>query len=88
MKKNGIRTLLLMILLVLAVVLGQVIGTSCAGMKTLSWLGACAKFGLSPVDLDLSVVKFTFGMTVSINVAQAILLLAAILAYIKIKVRE
>lgn len=88
MKKNIIRSLLLIILLVLAVVLGQIIGTSCAGMKTLSWLGASAKFGLSPVELNLSVVKFTFGMIVSINVAQSILLLAAILAYIKIKVRE
>ncbi|XOQ47955.1 MAG: DUF4321 domain-containing protein [Eubacteriales bacterium] len=88
MKKNGIRTLLLIILLVLAVVLGQIIGTSCAGIKNVSWLGATAKFGLSPVELDLSVVKFTFGMLVNINVAQAILLLAAILAYIKIKVKE
>ncbi len=87
MKNNGIKTLLLIILLVLAVVLGQIIGASCAGIKYLSWLGAAAKFGLSPVELNLSVVKITFGMMIGINVAQAILLLAAILTYIKIKVK-
>ncbi|MBW7572956.1 DUF4321 domain-containing protein [Caproiciproducens faecalis] len=88
MKKSGIKTLLLIILLVLAVVLGQIIGTACAGISYLSWLGASAKFGLSTVELNLAVVKITFGMMVGINVAQAILLLASIVAYIKIKVRE
>nr|WP_319489635.1 DUF4321 domain-containing protein [uncultured Caproiciproducens sp.] len=88
MKKNGIKTLLLIILLVLAVVLGQIIGASCTGIKYFSWLGAAAKFGLSTVELNLSVVKITFGMMIGINVAQAILLLAAILTYIKIKVKD
>ncbi len=88
MKKNLIKTLLLIIMLLLSVVLGQIIGTACIGMKYLSWLGAAANFGLSPVELNLSVVKFTFGMIISINVAQAILLLIAILSYTKIGIKE
>ena len=88
MKKNLIKTLLLIIMLLLAVVLGQIIGTACLGMKYLSWLGAASNFGLSPVELNLSVVKFTFGMIISINVAQAILLLISILTYTKIGIKE
>ena len=47
-----------------------------------------ANFGLSPVTVDLAVVNFTFGMMANFNVAQAILLLVAILAYIKIRVKD
>ena len=88
MKKNIIKTLLLIILLLLAVVLGQIIGDSCKGVASLAWLGAGANFGLSPVTVDLAVVNFTFGMMANFNVAQAILLLVAILAYIKIRVKD
>ena len=88
MKRSPIKTLLLIVLLLLAVVLGQILGTACAGTKYLSWLGAAANFGLSPVDLDLSVVKLTFGMIIKINVAQAVLLLISILAYTRIKIKE
>ena len=88
MKRSLIRTLFLIILLLLAVVLGQLLGAACAGMKYFSWLGASASFGLSTVQLDLSIVKFTFGMLVKINVSQAILLLLAILTYTKIKIKE
>lgn len=88
MKKNIIKTLLLIILLLLAVVLGRILGSACAGIKYLSWLGAAANFGLSPVDLDLSVVKFTFGMIVNINVAQAVLLLIAIFSYTRINIKD
>ncbi len=88
MKRSPIKTLLLIVLLLLAVVLGQILGTACAGVKYLSWLGAAANFGLSPVDLDLSVVKLTFGMIIKINVAQAVLLLISILAYTRIKIKE
>lgn len=88
MKRSLIRTLFLIILLLLAVVVGQLLGAACAGTKYFSWLGASASFGLSTVQLDLSIVKFTFGMLVKINVSQAILLLLAILTYTKIKIKE
>lgn len=72
-------------MLVLAVVLGKAVGGASAGVKWLSWLGVAAKFGVSTVSIDLSVLQITFGMMVNINVAQALLLLAAIFAYTKIK---
>lgn len=86
MKNNLIRSLLLIILLLLAVVLGKIIGAACIGIKYAAWLGAGASFGFSPLSVNLSVINFTFGIMVNFNVAQAILLLFAILSYPRIKV--
>lgn len=86
MKKNLMKTLLFIILLLLAVVLGKIIGAACAGIAYASWLNAGASFGFSPLSLNLSVISLTFGAMININVAQAILLLIAILAYPRIKV--
>ncbi|NLJ31065.1 MAG: DUF4321 domain-containing protein [Clostridiales bacterium] len=86
MKKNLTKTFLFIILLLLAVVLGKITGAACAGIPYAAWLGTGAKFGFSPFSVNLSVVSFTIGATVDINVAQAVFLLAAIIAYPKIKV--
>ena len=88
MKKDIIRTLLLGILLLLAIVLGKVIGNVTAGVPFLSWLGLSAQFGLAPATLDLAVLTVTFGLQISLNVAQAILLLVAILVYSRIHIHE
>ena len=85
MKKGILKTLLIVVLLLLAVVLGKAGASALTGVKFLSWLGACAKFGISTVTVDLSVLQFTFGMMININVLQAILLLAAILFCSRIK---
>jgi hypothetical protein len=85
MKKGIIKTLLFIVMILLAVVLGKAAGTAAAGVRYLAWLGIGAKFGVSTVTVDLSVVQFTFGMMISINVAQALLLLTAILIYTRIQ---
>lgn len=72
----------------LAVVLGKLIGSVTVGNPYLSWLGTSANFGFPSVPIDLAVVTFTFGIMISINVAQAILLLLAILVYTVIKIRD
>lgn len=88
MKKNLIKTLLLILLLLLAVVLGKIIGAASEGVRMLSWLGASARFGFAPITADLSVIKLTLGAQISVNVAQALLLLTAILLYLRIKIKE
>lgn len=88
MKKNLIKTLLLVVLLLLAIVLGKALGSVCSGVNYLAWLGMSANFGLDPTTLDLAVFNVTFGAKISLNVAQAILLLIAILCYIKIRVKD
>lgn len=84
MKKGILKTFLLIVLLVLAVVLGKAGGSAVAGIHALSWLAMGAKFGVSTVTVDLAVLQLTFGMMVNISVLQAILLLAAILFYTRI----
>ena len=85
MKKGIIKTLFFIVALLLAVLLGKAAGDMTVGISWLSWLGTYAKFGISTVNINLSVLQITFGMMVNINVAQTILLLTAIFFYTKIK---
>ncbi len=87
MKRNFLKILLCTLLLLLAVVLGKVAGSACAGVPALSWLNLGTSFGFAPTTIDLSVLQFTLGFTMQINVAQGILLIAAILASCKIKIK-
>ncbi len=88
MKKGIVKTLLLIILLLLAIVLGKIIGTATAGISYLSWLDVAAKFGFTPINLDLTVINLTIGAMINVNVAQAILLLASIIIYTRVKIKE
>ena len=88
MKRNLLRNLLLIVLFILAVVLGKLIGIAVQGVPFLEWLGISVSFGFPSVPIDLSVVTITFGILVNINVAQGILLLAAILIYSAIRIRD
>lgn len=88
MKHNWLKNLLLIILMLLAVVLGKVIGSVVGKISFLAWLGVGANFGLEPVTVNLAVVNFTFGLMVSVNVAQALLLAVAILAFNAIRLRS
>ena len=85
MKKGIIKALSFVVLIILAIVLGKALGNAVAGISFLSWLSISAKFGISTVTIDLTVLQVTFGMMININVAQAILLLASIFTYTKIQ---
>lgn len=87
MKKGILKTFLFIVMLILAVVLGKAAASACADVRYLSWLAASAGFGFSPVKVDLSVVSFTFGLSVDIDAAQALLLLAAVFIETRIRVK-
>lgn len=87
MKKGIIRALLFLTLIILAVVLGKAIAGVTSGVSFLSWLSITAKFGISTVTVDLSILSLTFGMLIDVSVAQALLLLLAIFIYIRIQVK-
>ena len=83
--KNGIpRIFLFIVLLVLAIVLGKAVSDVAAGTRFFSFLSAGANFGISTVTIDLAVLRLTFGMTINLNVAQALFLLAAIFVYYRV----
>ena len=76
-------TLLLIILS--GIVLGGFLGYLCRNIGWLSWLAYGQTFGLSqPVVLDLGIMIFTFGLTITINIASIIGILLGIIIYKKL----
>ncbi len=82
-KEKNVWILLLFILS--GLVIGGLLGEFAKDISFLSWLSYGQSFGLSnPIELDLNVVKITFGLMVNINVASIVGLLIAIFVYRKI----
>lgn len=72
----------LLLILLCGVVLGGFIGQLCSGVGWLSWLSYGSVFGLtSPVVLDLGIIVLTFGVTITINIASIIGIIAGIIIY-------
>ena len=75
----------LLIFLLAGLVIGGLIGELAQRIGGLWWLSYGQTFGLtSPLILDLSVLKITFGFTVEINIASIIGIAIAILIYRKV----
>ena len=82
-KEKNVWILLLFILS--GLVIGGLLGEFAKDISFLWWLSYGQSFGLSnPIELDLNVVKITFGLMVNINVASIVGLLIAIFVYRKI----
>ena len=78
------RALLLLFLLLAGVVLGALLASACADVDWLSWMAFSRQIGFnpeSPLVLDLSVLRFSFGFAVDISVAQILAMAAAIALY-------
>lgn len=62
------------------IVTGMLIATLAGGVKYLSWLSFGLNFGMpSPLELDLSILKITFGASININIAVILCITAAVL---------
>lgn len=72
--------------ILLALVLGGLIAQVTADVPWLNWLTYEKSIGVStetPMVIDLSLVKLTFGAEFKINVVQVLLLIAAFFGYKK-----
>ena len=77
---------ILIVFILAGLVVGGLIGELASGVSWLWWLSYTQQFGLStPLELDLSIIKLTFGLTFKINVSSIIGMLLAIFIYRKIK---
>ena len=75
----------LLVFILSGLVIGGLLGRLASGVPWLWWLSYAQEFGLeSPIVLDLSVVKLTFGLMFEINIASIIGMLLAVLIYKKI----
>ena len=76
---------ILLVFLLAGLVIGGLLGKLAASVPWLWWLSYEQQFGLeTPLVLDLSVLKITFGLMVKINIASIIGMVLEIFIYKKI----
>lgn len=80
------KNIWILILFILSgLVVGGLIGELAGRVDFLWFLSYGQSFGLStPLELDLNIIKITFGLMVKINIASIIGLIVAVLLYRKI----
>lgn len=73
---------ILLIFILAGIVIGGLLGDLASKISWLWWLGFGQDFGLeSPVVLDLSILKITFGFMIKINIASIIGIAIALFVY-------
>lgn len=76
---------ILILFVLCGIVIGGLLGELASKVDFLWWLGYGESFGLtSPVELNLSVIKITFGLVFKINIASIIGMAIAIFVYRKV----
>lgn len=76
---------ILMVFLLSGLVIGGLLGEIASKVDWLWWLSYGESFGISsPIELDLSVIKITFGLMFRINIASIVGMALAIFIYRKI----
>ncbi len=86
MGKDIKRTIAFLFFLLAGIVLGTIIAKICADLPFLWWLAYSMSVGLdtaSPLVLDLIVFKLAFGFTLTVNPAQIICVIIALIVYNK-----
>lgn len=80
------KNIWILILFILSgIVVGGLLGELASNVSFLNWLSYGEQFGLTnPIELDLSVVKLTFGIMFKINIASIVGIVLAIFIYKKI----
>lgn len=86
MAKDLKRTIAFLFFLLAGIVLGTVLARLCEGAAFLSWLAYSMSVGLdtaSPLVLDLIVLKLAFGFSLTVNPAQILCIIIALVVYNK-----
>lgn len=82
-KEKNVWILILFILC--GIVVGGLLGEFASQVDFLWWLSYGQSFGISqPIELDLSVIKLTFGLMFKINISSIIGMVLAIFIYRKV----
>lgn len=75
---------ILLVFLLSGLVIGGLLGEIASKVSWLWWLSYGESFGISsPIELDLSVIKITFGLMFKINISSIIGMAIAIFIYRK-----
>ncbi|MCR4889225.1 MAG: DUF4321 domain-containing protein [Ruminococcus sp.] len=69
-------------LMLCAVVIGGFIGGAIEGTPGLGWLGYSKTFAFEPgTFIDIDIFRLTFGVSITISIAQLILMVVALIVY-------
>lgn len=83
MKKKNVWIFILFIFA--GLVIGGLLGELASNISNLWWLNYGQEFGIStPLVLNLSALKLTFGLMIKLNVASIIGLIISMFIYIKV----
>ena len=75
---------ILIVFILSGLVIGGLIGELASKVDFLWWLSYGQSFGLSsPLELDLNIIKLTFGLMFKINIASIIGVIIALIIYHK-----
>lgn len=77
--------ILLIGLLIAGAIIGALLGQAVGGTDTLSWLAYSKNISVSPFTINLVIIKLTFGIDFSMNIAQVLCMIIAIAVYPKLK---
>lgn len=76
---------ILLLFILSGLVVGGLLGELASKVDFLWWLGYGESFGLtSPLELDLNIIKITFGLVFKINIASIVGMIIAIFIYKKV----
>ena len=80
------KNIWILILFILSgLVIGGLLGELASKVDFLWWLGYGESFGLtSPLELDLNIIKITFGLVFKINIASIVGMIIAVFIYKKV----
>ena len=80
------KNIWILILFILSgLVIGGLLGELASKVDFLWWLGYGESFGLtSPLELDLKIIKVTFGLVFKINIASIVGMIIAVFIYKKV----
>lgn len=67
-------------MIIMAVVFGKTLGDACAAMSEpgIIWLGKYLNFGFDTVNFSFSAISLSFGLNISINPIQVLLIILAV----------
>ncbi len=77
--------ILLIGLLIAGAIIGALLGQTVSGTDVLGWLAYSKNISISPFTLNLVIIKLTFGIDFSMNIAQVLCMVIAIAVYPKLK---
>lgn len=75
------------ILIITAIVLGGLLGDACAGTEYFNWLSYGKTFSFQTGTIDIVILSLNLGFSFSLNIAQLILIIAALFAFYKVAPR-